>query len=371
VVDVAKQEPKFFRHVLFCTDFAIRPSSFQILFSRYPYCRDQSSGYLVCYAVCSISTVCDCFLSVQRQVTRPIRMMAKTIPPTLVPRCFRVKADVRPIVRAAFSTSRNWNDSQRKRNTETASSLVLTRRDWPQNWTLTELAHLETMWKEGKTIDEMRSSGFQDRSLPSVREVVRVVFSRDTGQETLSSLNQRRITEDDKKEMLTLHEMGQTVQAISRQLARSASSIYSLFKALSIRPNRNRSRAGIKPFTAHELRILSSWMDREVFDHEIADNFPDRTTSSVRMRLYDERQKYGLFTKRRRSWSPADDAHLLALKADRPSTIKTAQFCRDVAPLFGHSVATTRARLVRLKKAEQKKSSMGQDAFTSKERSYS
>ena len=55
---------------------------------------------------------------------------------------------------------------------------------------------------------------FQNRSLATVRDLLRIVFSRNTGKETRLSLNQSRITEHDKEEMLTLHEQGETVQAM-------------------------------------------------------------------------------------------------------------------------------------------------------------
>ena len=138
------------------------------------------------------------------------------------------------------------------------------------------------------------------------------------------------------------------------------SSIYSLFEVLGIRPNPNKTRSN-RPYTADELSILSGWIDREISDHEIIDKFHDRTTSSVRNRLTVERWRSGSNIKPRLWWSSADDARLLALRADRPSTIDTAQLCRDVAPLFGRSVAGTIARLRKLQRAKQKKSSVEQN----------
>jgi len=198
------------------------------------------------------------------------------------------------------NSSRNLNGSQRKSDAKTTLLPVFTRRDWPQNWTLEELARLEDMWKEGKTIAAIHASGFQNRSLATVRDLLRIVFSRNTGKETRLSLNQSRITEHDKKEILTLHDQGETVQAMSRQLEWSVSSIYRLFKTLDIRPNSTKTRQRRRRFTADELSILSSWMDREVYSQEIADNFPDRTTGSIGRRLYVERQKVGSTIRPRR-----------------------------------------------------------------------
>ena len=112
-------------------------------------------------------------------------------------------------------------------------------------------------------------------------------------------------------------------------------------------------------------------MDREVYSQEIADNFPNRTTGSIRRRLYVERQKIGSTMAPRRLWSPADDAQLLALVAVQPSILNTSQICRDVAPTIGRGVATTMSRLHDLRKAEEKKSSKGEDDFTGKEISHS
>jgi len=112
-------------------------------------------------------------------------------------------------------------------------------------------------------------------------------------------------------------------------------------------------------------------MDRDVYSQEIADNFPARTTGSIRRRLYVERQKLGSTITPRRMWSPADDAQLLALVAVQPSILNTSQICRDIAPTIGRSVATTMARLYDLRKAEEKKSSTGEDDFTDKENSHS
>ena len=150
--------------------------------------------------------------------------------------------------------------------------------------------------------------------------------------------------------MLTLHKQGETVQAMSRQLGRSVSLIYRLFKTLNIRLNSTKTRQR-RRFTADELSILSSWMDREVYSQEIADNFPDRTTGSIGRRLYVERQKVGSTIRPRRMWSPADDAQLLALVAAQSSILNTSQICRDVAPTIGRSVATTLSRLHDLRKS--------------------
>jgi len=137
--------------------------------------------------------------------------MARTMVSTLVSHCFRVNAVVQPISRATISSSRKLNGSQRKSDAETTPLPVFTRRDWPQNWTLEELARLEDMWKEGKTIAAIYANGFPNRSLATVRDLLRIMFSRNTGKVTRLSLNQSRITEHDKKEMLTLHKQGETV----------------------------------------------------------------------------------------------------------------------------------------------------------------
>jgi len=116
--------------------------------------------------------------------------MARTIVSTLVSHCFRVNAVVQPISRTTISSSRKLNGSQRKSDAETTPLPVFTRRDWPQNCTLEELARLEDMWKEGKTIAAIYASGFQNRSLATVRDLLRIVFSRNTGKETRLSLSQ-------------------------------------------------------------------------------------------------------------------------------------------------------------------------------------
>jgi hypothetical protein len=293
--------------------------------------------------------------------------MARTILSTLVSHRFRVSAVVRPAFRALFSSSPTMNEMQPKNDAKPHSDPVLTRRDWPQNWALEELARLQTMWREGKTVAEMHASGFQNRSLATFRNLLRMVFSPNTGNETRMSLNQSRITEHAKQEMLTLHKQGETVPAISRQLGRSTSSIYRIFRNLDIRPNPSKMRLSRRAYTADELSILHSWKDREVFACDIDDKFPDRTAGSVLKRLHIERRKFGTTEEPRRLWSPAEDSQLLALVAVQPSILNTAQVCRNVAPNIGRGVDSTIARLHHLRRAEQKKSSKGQDTFTSKE----
>jgi len=98
-------------------------------------------------------------------------------------RFLRVNATVRPISQVLFASFSNLRAGQPKTDADTQPDPLFTRRDWPQNWTLEELARLQTMWKEGKTVAEMHRNGFQNRSLAIVRELLRVVFSRNTGKE--------------------------------------------------------------------------------------------------------------------------------------------------------------------------------------------
>jgi len=269
-------------------------------------------------------------------------------------RIARVKADARLVIRAPYSTSTEVNTNELEHASRTRSK-----------YTEDEVAQLRTLWQEGKSYSQIQSQALKNHPVGSIKAKIFKLFGTGNSRESLSSLNQSPVTDNVKRDALTLHKNGLSVEAISHQLAPSVISIYSILRAAHEPPNRDpRSRSTL--FTEVEVETLTSWASREVYAQEIAAAFPHRTTRSVRYRLDRVRRELGLAMRvKYKKWSPAEDARLLDLVASRTPNVSAENFHKDIAVAIGRSsISTTRNRIYKLQRKKRLHCTTGKNQQT-------
>jgi len=278
---------------------------------------------------------------------------------TMWPACERVSHCFRstgyaPIVRWVSSSSSS------KAKQDGGNQYPSTR----SKWTEEELDQLRKLWEEGKSYSQIHLQVLKNHPVGSIQKKIIQLFGTSNGRESQWSLNQSRITDDVKRDILTLHKNGSSVEAISRQLARSIHSIYYILRKAHLQPNNVPSRPTM-PFTKVELDMLTSWANRQVFTHEFAATFPDRSSRSVRRRLFQIRQELGVALRPKyKKWSSAEDARLLALaRADRPGNVSAEQFSKDIATAMGRSLHSIRNRISHLLRQKRLKGSATQGGY--------